>query len=64
MSVKIKTIEMELDDIPSMEELANSITEKLIFYREKHPEFSFSVERHYDTSKLVIKNCNLHESVN
>ncbi len=64
MSASIKIIEMDFESFIEMEETSNNLIERLSVFREKHPQFSFSVEKFYDKNKLIIKNCNLNETVN
>ena len=64
MSTSIKIIEVKLDSYTELEETCENLIERLAFFKSKHPEFSFDIEKHYDTNTLVVKNCNLHEQVN
>lgn len=64
MSASIKIIEMDFDSYLEMEETSNNLIERLSFFKDKHPQFSFSVEKFYDKNKLIVKNLNMNETVN
>ncbi len=64
MSASIKILEIDFDSFLEMEETSNNLIERLDYFRERHPEFSFSIEKFYDKNKLIVKNCNLNEQVN
>ncbi len=64
MSASIKILEMDFESFLEMEETTNNLIERLSCFRERHPGFSFSIEKFYDKNKLVVKNLNMNETVN
>lgn len=64
MSASIKIIELELESYQEMEDVCENLIQRLSNFKNRHPEFSYTIEKFYDSNKLIVKNCNLHETVN
>jgi len=61
MSVKIKIASVEYNDYIELEESANILEEKLCFFKSRHPEFSYLIDRDIDKNIVTVKSCILTE---
>lgn len=64
MSIKIIKIEMLRENNEELDTLIDSVEENLSYFKDSHPDFSFTIDKYPDSNKIMIKTCVLNESCN
>jgi len=64
MSTQILKTIIQVNDYLELEEVVESLEEKLTFFSEKHKDFSAIIEKDIDKLEITVKTISLKEHVN
>jgi thymidylate kinase len=63
MSTIIKQV-IQAEDLTSMEEILDRISEALIYYSNRHNDFSYKISPDFEKNEIEVVSLHLHEEMN